>query len=57
MVGFRIQEDGRFRQHARFKEVAKANLHLNKTRLFLAVAKGIKTWEDDHRGAGVVLQP
>ena len=40
-----------------YKQVAMAKLELNKTQVFLAAAKGYKTREDDHRGAGVMLQP
>ena len=49
-AGFRRQEDGRLSSTRAYKQVAKDKLDLNKTRVFLAMAKGYMTWGGQPQG-------
>jgi hypothetical protein len=57
MWGFEDSKTDGWTSTRAYKQVAKAELDLNKTQVFSTAAKEYMKGEVDHKGAGVVLQP
>ena len=57
MWGSEDSKTGGWTSTRAYKQVAKAKLDLNKTRVFSMAAREYMTGEGDHRGVGVVVQP